>query len=124
MYVTNVERTEINETMPGVSLRWLLSKEDGTPHFEMRYIEIKQGHNSFGDPHPYEHGVYVLCGKGKIEGKDQTVEIVPGDAILIFPDEKHRFFSIGNEPLGIICIIPNGTEDKMKNRDFFFKPED
>jgi quercetin dioxygenase-like cupin family protein len=123
MYVTNVDKTEINETMPGVSLRWLLSKEVGTPHFEMRYIEIKQGHNSFGDPHDFEHEVYVLSGKGRIEGKDETVEIGPGDAILVLPGEKHRFFSTGNEPLAIICNIPNGAEDQMKNKNFFFKPE-
>ena len=123
MYVTNVDKTEKNETMPGVSLRWMLSRENGAPNFEMRYIEIKQGYNSFGDPHEFEHEVYVLHGKGRIEGKDQTVDIAPGDAILILPGEKHRFFSTGNQPLAIICIIPNGAEDKMKDKNFFFKPE-
>jgi quercetin dioxygenase-like cupin family protein len=124
MFVTNVNKVERNETMPGVSLHWLLSKEVGTPHFEMRYIEIEPGCNTQGNPHEFEHEIYVLHGKGRIEGMDQTVSIAPGDAILVSPGEKHRFFSIGDEPLKIICIIPNGAEDLMKNRSFFIKPDE
>jgi quercetin dioxygenase-like cupin family protein len=123
MFITNVNKVERNATMPGVSLRWLLSKEVGTPHFEMRYIEIEAGCNTQGDPHEFEHEIYVLRGKGRFEGKDQTVSIASGDAILISPGEKHRFYSTGDEPLEIICIIPNGSEDRMKNSSFFTKPE-
>jgi quercetin dioxygenase-like cupin family protein len=114
MYVTSIEKTEEKTTPSGVTVRWLLSKEAGAPLFEMRYFEIGKGKSTSGRPHPFEHEVYVVRGEGKIEGDGQTVSIAPGDAVLIFPDERHKFVNTAEEPLGIICLIPNGMENDLK----------
>ena len=114
MYVTSIGKTEQKTTPSGVSVRWLLSEEVGTPHFEMRYFEIGKGQSTSGRPHPFEHEVYVVRGEGRLEGDDRAVSIAPGDAILIFPDERHKFINTAEDPLGIICLIPNGKENELK----------
>ena len=114
MHVTSIERTQEKTTPSGVSVRWLLSEEDGAPHFEMRYFEITKGRSTSGRSHQFEHEVYVVRGTGKLEGDDQTVAIAPGDAILIFPGERHKFINASDDPLGIICLIPKGMENELK----------
>jgi quercetin dioxygenase-like cupin family protein len=114
MSVTNTRKTRPRETPSGATVWWLLAEEDGAPHFEMRYFEIAPGRNTTGTPHPFEHQVYVVRGEGKIEGGDGTVEIAPHDAVLIFPDERHRIVNTGGEPLGFVCVIPRGKENELK----------
>jgi quercetin dioxygenase-like cupin family protein len=114
MYVANTKNTEQKKSSSGASIWWLLSEEDGTPHFELRYFELEGGQKTSGRPHPFEHEVYVIKGRGRIEGDDGIEEIQQGDAILIFPDEKHRFVNTGDDILGFICIIPNGAENHLK----------
>ena len=43
MYVTSTKKTEQKKSPSGVSVWWLLSEEVGTPHFELRYFELKKG---------------------------------------------------------------------------------
>ncbi|UCB44319.1 MAG: cupin domain-containing protein [Spirochaetota bacterium] len=114
MYVTNTHKIQKNKTPSGVSIWWLLTQENGTPHFELRYFELEEGQKTSGNPHPFEHEVYVIKGRGQIAGDNEVVEIKPGDAVLIFPDERHQFVNTGDEVLGFICIIPNGTENHIK----------
>ncbi len=114
MYLTNTEKTGEKKSPSGVSVWWLLSEEDGTPNFELRYFELDAGQKTSGNPHPFEHEVYVIKGRGQIAGDNEVVEIKPGDAIFIFPDERHQFVNTGNEALGFICIIPNGAENHLK----------
>ena len=114
MYLTRIQKTEEKRTPSGVAIRWLLTEEDGAPLFEMRYFEIRKGMSTSGRPHAFEHEVYVVRGQGKIEGDDETVAINPGDAILIYPGEKHKFINTVEEPLGFICLIPKGMENELK----------
>jgi len=114
MHVASVDSTEEKTTPSGVSLRWLLSEEHGAPGFEMRYFEIGPGGSTSGRPHPFEHEVFVVKGKGEIEGDDRTVAIGPGVAVLVLPGERHRFVNTSRDPLGFICLIPKGMENELK----------
>ncbi|MBN2322252.1 MAG: cupin domain-containing protein [Spirochaetes bacterium] len=114
MYMTSIDKTEEKATPSGVTVRWLLTEEAGAPLFEMRYFEIGKGRSTSGRPHPFEHEVYVVRGKGTIEGDGQTIAIQPGDAILILPGERHKFINTTDDPLGIICLIPKGKENELK----------
>jgi quercetin dioxygenase-like cupin family protein len=114
MYKTNTIKTSQKKSPSGISVWWLLAEEDGTPHFELRYFELKKGQETSGKPHPFEHEVYVIKGRGQIVGDNEVVAIKPGDAILIFPDERHQFINTGDGTLGFICIIPNGAENYLK----------
>ena len=114
MYKTTIRETEELKTPSGKSVWWLLSKEVGTPNFEMRYFEVEKGVEGTEESHPFEHEVFVLKGEGVIKSQDKEVSIKRGDAIYIAPNEFHQFFCLGEESLGFICIIPKGCEDHLK----------
>ncbi|MBN1105378.1 MAG: cupin domain-containing protein [Deltaproteobacteria bacterium] len=109
-----MDKTEALKTPSGKSVWWLLSGEIGTPNFEMRYFEVEKGVEGKEERHPFEHEIFVIKGKGIIKSGQHEVRIQEGDAIYIAPDELHQFFSLGEETLGFICVIPKGCEDHLK----------
>ena len=114
MYKTSIQETEGLKIPSGKKVWWLLSKEIGTPNFEMRYFEVPKEAKGKPESHPFEHEVFVIKGEGVIQSGDKEVQIKAGDAVYIAPDEAHQFFNLGEENLGFICIIPNGCEDRIK----------
>jgi len=93
----------------GVSVRYLIVEEFGAPNFELRYFEMDKGGATSLDLHPYEHEVFVLKGKGKLDLEGEEYDLREGDAVLIEPNESHRFVQKGDDPFGILCIVPNGV---------------
>jgi quercetin dioxygenase-like cupin family protein len=75
------------------------------PTFVLRVFTLEPGGNTPLHTHPFEHGVYVLSGAGKLGGTSDAA-IGPGDAIYVAPDEKHCFVNTGDEPLRFICVVP------------------
>jgi quercetin dioxygenase-like cupin family protein len=58
--------------------------------------------------HPYEHEIFILSGIGIAkEATGQEEEINPGDFFFIEPDVEHSFINTGDEPLELICCIPD-----------------
>ena len=114
MFVTNIHRTQALKTPSGKSVWWLLSSEIGTPNFEMRYFEVEKGVEGKEESHPFEHEIFVIKGKGVIKSGQHEVRIEKGDAVYVAPNELHQFFSLEEENLGFICIIPNGCENHLK----------
>jgi mannose-6-phosphate isomerase-like protein (cupin superfamily) len=57
--------------------------------------------------HAGEEVYYVLRGRGRItlgsEGRDQTHDVGPGDAITIRPGTFHHLVNAGDEDLVILC---------------------
>ena len=99
----------------GVSVRYLIVEEFGAPNFELRYFELDKRGTSSLDLHPYEHEVFVLKGKGKLDLEGEEYDLREGDAVLIEPNESHRFVQKGEGPFGILCIVPNGvSKGKLK----------
>lgn len=94
---------------PGVSIRYLVLEEFGAPGFEMRYFELEPGASSSEDLHPYEHEVFVVRGRGALLLEGRRYALRPHDAVLIEPDERHQLLQEGDEPLGFLCIVPNGV---------------
>jgi len=89
-----------------VTIRWLIAKEDGAPHFAMRLFEVKPGGYTPLHQHENEHEVFILEGEGKVwkEGNEETV--TPGTAIFVPQHEKHQFINKGQSVLKFICLIP------------------
>jgi quercetin dioxygenase-like cupin family protein len=114
MYIANLDEVKRSTGPQGKTVAWLLAAENGTPNFEMRYFEVPKGLGGNEESHPFEHEVFVLKGEGVIKSGDTEQTIKPGDAILILPDEPHQFFNFKEEPLGFICVIPNGCEEQVK----------
>jgi quercetin dioxygenase-like cupin family protein len=94
---------------PGVSIRYLVLEEFGAPNFEMRYFELEPGASTSVDLHPYEHEVFVVRGRGVLVLEGEELALRPHDAILIEPDERHQLRQQGEEPLGFLCVVPNGV---------------
>ncbi|MBA7709745.1 hypothetical protein ES703_118668 [subsurface metagenome] len=100
--------------MRGVSVRYLIVEEFGAPNFEMRYFELQKGGQSSLDEHPHEHEVFVLKGKGRMLIGNKEYPLRPNDAVLVEPNERHRFFQEGEEPFCFLCIVPNGVSQSKK----------
>lgn len=92
---------------PGVTIRWVIGKQDGAPNFAMRVIEVQPGCNTPYHTHDFEHEVYVLAGAGVVRGAEDETPIGPGTVVYVEPGEKHGFFNIGDEALRFICVVPH-----------------
>lgn len=116
MYITSVSEIkaqDVAETVDGVkdtTIRWLITKDIGSPTFEMRYFEVKPGGYSPLHRHSWEHGVFIVKGKALVVTENGTSEMEEGGAALVRPWELHQFKNVGSEPLGFICVIPKRDE--------------
>jgi len=94
-------------TMHGVTGRVVIGKADGAVNFCMRVIEVAPGGVIPPHHHPWEHEQFVCAGRGKVRQGDQWTEIGPGNVLFIPSDEEHHIENNGNEPLVIVCLVPN-----------------
>ena len=114
MHVVDINEKIICKTGSGNSIYWMITSEMGAENFELRYIEIpKRGKSSYGS-HPHEHAVFIIKGKGRIEGKDYNQELVPMTAVFVSGDEEHQWINEGEDTFGFICVVPIGAESKSK----------
>jgi len=91
----------------GITIRWVIGKPEGAPNFAMRVIEFAPGAVFEEHQHPYEHEIFVLEGEGIAHGPGGEVEMRPGVALYIPPDEPHGYRNTGEGVLRFICVIPH-----------------
>lgn len=89
------------------SIRWVIGKPEGAPNFAMRVIEFQAGAIFETHQHPYEHEIFVLEGEGLAQGPSGEIEMRPGVALYVPPDEPHGYRNTGAGPLRFICVIPH-----------------
>jgi mannose-6-phosphate isomerase-like protein (cupin superfamily) len=53
----------------------------------------------------FEECIYVLRGTGLTCAESGEIAIMPGDIVLIPPNEKHMTRNTGNEPLVLLCFF-------------------
>jgi quercetin dioxygenase-like cupin family protein len=101
--VVKIER----EGFSKMNARFLLTAQDGCPHYALRLMEIDpDGHTSF-HCHQEEHELFFLAGKGLVIGDDQKeVGVTAGDVIYVEPREYHQIKNTGSQNLQIICTVP------------------
>jgi len=105
--VTDISvETYDSDTVKGVKKWVLLSEPDGAPNFRMRLFEVEPAGFTPYHQHGYEHEVFILEGKGEVVGEKETHSISAGQAVLVLPNEWHRFKNTGQAPLKFICVIP------------------
>lgn len=90
----------------GGSVRVVIGPKDGANNFAVRYFEIEPGGQSSFDRHEHDHGVYILKGRARVLLGWDLHEVGPGDVVYIPSNEQHQFESIGDEPLGFLCVVP------------------
>jgi quercetin dioxygenase-like cupin family protein len=94
------------EDAKDVTIRLLITKNDGAPNFAMRLFEIAPGGRTPLHTHDNEHEVFVLEGEGTVwrEGKD--VPLRPGTAVFVPGGEKHCFKNAGAGKFQFLCLVP------------------
>lgn len=92
----------------GASGKIIISERDNAQYFVFRYVRIEPGgHSTFNDYHIHDHGIYILHGRAIVNIEGTDFEVGPRDVIYISPLEHHYLRSIGEKPLGFLCMIPN-----------------
>jgi quercetin dioxygenase-like cupin family protein len=89
-----------------VTIRWLLGPGTPAPNFHLRLFEVQPGGHSPFHTHPYEHEIFVLEGRGRINAKGRAHALAPGSFALVEPGEEHQFENTGDSPLKFLCLIP------------------
>ncbi|MGB9720478.1 MAG: cupin domain-containing protein [bacterium] len=89
------------------TLQWLITKNDGAPHYAMRVFTINPGgeipvhsHNNM------EHEIFILEGEAILNNGVSEILVKKGDALLVQPDDKHGFINNASTPFRFICVIP------------------
>ena len=90
----------------GVSIRWLIAKDDGAPNFAMRLFEIKSKGYSPLHSHDWEHEVYILEGECRIVCDGEEGKANDGYIVFIPPKAEHQFVNIGKSTLKFLCLVP------------------
>ena len=106
------KQTVTEEGAANTSIRWLVGKDSDAPNFYLRQLELEAGGHTPYHSHAWEHEVYVLEGRGKINTKDGARPLEPGTFALVMPGEEHQFENTGEAALKFLCIIPD--PEKMK----------
>ncbi len=94
-------------TMHGVTGRVVVGKADGADNFCMRIIEVAPGGVIPPHRHPWEHEQFVHAGRGRVRHGEQWTGIGPGSVLFVPADAEHHIENIGDEPLVIVCLVPN-----------------
>jgi len=104
--------TDIAEEQPQLAgmqatIRWLISRKEGAPHFAMRVVEIKRSGEKIPlHRHPYEHEIFIIEGKGALLSPNGIQPLAYGDFAYVAPDEEHGFENTTDLPFRFICVIP------------------
>ena len=108
VHYQDVEVDKVTECgAEGTTVRWLITKDDGAPHFAMRYFEMAPGGHSPNHSHSWEHEVFVLEGKCLVVCGNQRNSVEPGYAVLIPPNTVHHFRNEGDGILKFLCLVPH-----------------
>jgi quercetin dioxygenase-like cupin family protein len=103
----NVKEEQAEQGAHKVTVRWLITKDDGAENFTMRYFTVApQGFTPYHS-HDWEHEVFILDGQGVVKIGDHTKELEKGIVIFIPPNVRHQFTNPSAYPLRFICMIPN-----------------
>lgn len=89
-----------------ISMRLLISEDDGAPNFQMRLFEVESGGNSPFHSHPWEHEAYIVSGRGSVKTGEGDVRIETDDVVFVRPGEPHSFQADAGQPLRFICCVP------------------
>jgi quercetin dioxygenase-like cupin family protein len=101
-----IPRGYIKTNTKGADGKVLIGKADGAQQFIVRYFRVEPGGWTAHEKHPHDHGIFVLHGRARVLIGSKEVEVGPRDAVYISPNEEHQLHTLGDEPLGFLCVIP------------------
>jgi len=104
MKVINYLDTKAVREIPGITMREVISADDGASNFSMRFFEVEPGSATKPHSHWWEHGIFVLSGQGLVVGEEGETKMAEGSVIYIAPEEPHHFVNNGTVPLRYILL--------------------
>lgn len=94
------------EGAAGVTIKALLTRQDGAPGFTLREFTVEPGGHTPRHAHAHEHEVIIRAGSGTLWSEEREWALAPGVVVLVKPDEPHQF-SAGPDGLVLYCIVPH-----------------
>jgi quercetin dioxygenase-like cupin family protein len=95
------------KTVYGVSIKWLIKKEDGAPNYAMRYFEMQPHTKIPSHSHAWEHEIFILDGECEITAGSVSKKVFKNSAVFIEPNIEHSYKNNSDQILKFLCIIPN-----------------
>ncbi len=93
--------------LEGVTVRWVIGKDDGAPHFAMRVFSVQPGRATPHHGHWWEHEVFILDGEGVLHTEEGDYPLRPGTVVFVPGDILHQFENNGPEMLRFLCLVPH-----------------
>jgi quercetin dioxygenase-like cupin family protein len=95
-----------DEGAEGVSIRWVISKDDGAPNFFMRVFDVQPGGHTPYHQHPWEHEVLILEGEAQVASEEGKEKAPAGNVVFVLPGELHQFRNESDKIMRFMCLIP------------------
>ena len=90
----------------GVTMRMMVGRDDGAPNFAMRHFTVRPGGHTPRHQHDYEHEVYIVEGRARLEQDGEFEDLRPGDVVYVRPNVTHQFVNTGDTGLQFLCLVP------------------
>ena len=91
----------------GLQLARLYQNPNHSLTFQLARIEA--GGVSKRHQHPWEQINWVVSGTGQVEAGEQTIEIGPGDCVVIPGDTPHAITNNDDKPLMLVAVLGPGA---------------
>ncbi|MCY0851980.1 cupin domain-containing protein [Thermoplasma acidophilum] len=95
------------EDMPmdgGATIRWLITHRDGAENYSMRLITVKKGKSTPHHHHDYEHEIFIISGRVRVQLDGKMYVAKADDFIFIPPNVEHGMDA--EEDTRMICVVP------------------
>lgn len=89
-----------------VTMRLMVGRADGAPNFAMRHFTVAPGGHTPRHRHDYEHEVYVVAGKARVEQDGEFADLNTGDVVFVRPNMTHQFVNTGETTFQFLCLVP------------------
>jgi quercetin dioxygenase-like cupin family protein len=104
---TDVEVQRIEEEgARGVSIRLVISDDDGAENFHMRVFEVQPGGHTPFHQHVWEHEVFILDGETQVMSENGKRSAPAGSVVFVRPGEQHQFRNESDAVARFICVVP------------------
>ena len=88
----------------GITRQTLFEGGDGLA-CQLRYFEVAPGGWSSLERHHHAHAVMIVRGAARVLIGHRLVEARTHDLVRVPPLTWHQFQSLGDEPLGFLCLV-------------------
>ena len=83
-----------------------------TDVLDARLLHVAAGHSTEKHRHPHESLLYVLSGRGRVQLNQASVEVEPGDLVLVPRWATHQSHSTGESELTVLALTDFGLTEK------------